>query len=63
MDQLEIKIEGLEKKIDLLQRSLDKLRRIFFLTLMITLALFFLPLVGLVFVIPQFLSVYSRVLQ
>ena len=62
MDQLDLKIEALEKKIDKLQRSIDKLNRIFIWTLIITIVLFVLPLFGLLFAIPKFLSVYSSIL-
>lgn len=62
MDNVEIK-ETLEQKIDHLQHSIDKLNKIFLGTLIITIALFVLPLIGLLFVIPQFLSTYSSVLQ
>ncbi len=63
MDQLDSQIQTLEKKIDDLQRSIDKLNKIFFWMLVITVALFVLPLLGLLFVIPQFLSTYSTGLQ
>ena len=63
MDQLELKIESLERKIDALQSSINKLKRMFLLIVIVSIALFVLPLMGLVFVIPQFLSVYSGGLQ
>ncbi len=63
MDQLDQKITELEKKIDQLQNSIDKLRRVFMWTLIITIVLFVLPLIGLVFVIPQFLSTYTSGLE
>ncbi len=63
MDQLDQKIEALERKMDELQSSIDKLRKIFLWIIIITAALFILPLIGLIFVIPQFLSNYSSVLQ
>lgn len=62
MDIIETK-EPLEQKIDRLQHSIDKLNKIFLGTLIVTIALFVLPLIGLLFVIPQFLSTYSSVLQ
>lgn len=55
--------ESLEQKIDRLQKSIDGLRRIFFWTLVVTAVLFVLPLLGLVFAIPQFLSTYGGGLQ
>jgi len=57
--QPQLKIEELEKKIDKLQHSISRLNKIFLWTLIITAVLFFLPLIALIFVIPQFLSVYS----
>lgn len=61
MEQLGVqsKNEELENKIDKLQHSIDRLNKIFFWTMIITVAFFVLPLIGLIFVIPQFLSSYS----
>lgn len=50
---------------DLLQKvfvSVEKTRRYFLWTLIVTLVLFFLPLVGLMFAIPAFMSNYSSML-
>jgi len=58
--------QQLEQKIDKLQRSIDKLNKMFKWTLIITLLLFILPLIGLLFVIPQFISTitsYGGLLQ
>lgn len=63
MEVADVKIEGLERKIDALQRAITKLRQTFFWTLAIALVLFILPLIGLVFVIPQFLSLYGGIGQ
>lgn len=52
-------METLEQKIDNLQRAIDRLNKIFKWTLIITVLLFVLPLIGLLFVIPQFLSTFS----
>lgn len=59
MDSLEIKMGELEAKMDTLQTAINKLQKTFFWTLVITVALFVLPLIGLIFVIPQFLASYS----
>lgn len=59
MEIADTKIGELEVKIDALQRAINKLQKIFFWTLVITIALFVLPLIGLVFVIPQFLASYG----
>lgn len=64
MEQSESKtIEVLEAKIDKLQHSIDKLIKIFFWTIVISVLLFVLPLFGLIFVIPQFLSTYANLPQ
>lgn len=46
----------LEQKIDSLQKSIDRLNKLFRWTIIITAILFVLPLLGLLFVIPQFIS-------
>lgn len=46
----------LEKKIDAIYVSVEKTRQYFLWTLIITLVLFFLPLIGLMFAIPAFLN-------
>ena len=50
------KLEEQEKKIDAIYRSVEKTRRYFMWTLIITIAVIILPLIGLLFVIPEFLS-------
>jgi len=61
MEQLEPQPKNaeLENKIDRLQRSIDRLNKIILWTIIITVVLFVLPLIGLLFAIPQFLSSYS----
>jgi len=50
------KLELQEKKIDEIYLSVEKMRKYFLWTFIITIALVILPLIGLIFVIPQFLS-------
>ena len=45
-----------QKKIDAIYVSVEKTRKYFLWTLIITLVLFFLPLIGLLFAIPAFLN-------
>ncbi len=61
MDQPNAQIEALEKKIDELLHSINSIKRIFFWILIISVAMFVLPLIGLLFAIPQFLSIYSAI--
>ncbi len=57
------KIEEQGRKIDTIFASVEKMRRYFFWTLVISIAVIVLPLLALVFVIPQFLSSYGSLLQ
>ena len=43
-------------------KSAEKTRKYFMWTLIISLVMFFLPLIGLLFVIPKFLSIYTAAL-
>ncbi|MCH7828556.1 hypothetical protein IH982_01640 [Patescibacteria group bacterium] len=57
MDQeISNKFEVLEKKIDAIYSSVEKTRKYFLLTLVITAAMIVLPILGLIIVIPIFLS-------
>lgn len=53
------KIEAHGQKLDEIQRSIERMRKYFFWTLIITIAMIILPLLGLLFVLPQFLNTYS----
>ncbi len=61
MDPIQIKIEELEEKVNKLQGTVDKIKKIFIWTVIVSIALFILPLIGLLIVIPQFLSIYTNV--
>ena len=57
MDQeISNKFEVLEKKIDAIYSSVGKTRKYFLLTLVITVAMIVLPILGFIIVIPIFLS-------
>jgi hypothetical protein len=57
------KIEELNRKMDEIYVSVEKTRKYFFWTMVITLVLFILPLLGLMFVIPSFLSSYTNTIN
>jgi type IV secretory pathway component VirB8 len=59
MDPVQAKLEALEKKIDAIYTSVEKTRKYILWTAIITVAVIVLPLLGLVFVIPQFISYYG----
>jgi hypothetical protein len=63
MDQeLKQKIEEQCVKIDEIYKSVEKTRRYFLMIIWITIIAVVLPLVGLVFFLPSFLSNYSSAL-
>jgi len=57
------KLEILNKKIDAVYESTEKTRKYFFWTMVITVALIVLPLIGLVFAVPSFLTNYVNPIQ
>jgi len=61
MEDLEIgkRIDALEKKIDAVYVSAEKTRKYFLTIIIVSVVVFVLPLVGLLFAIPSFLSTYS----
>ena len=62
MDQeLAKKIDELTHKVDAVQKTVAQMRKYFLWTMMITLAVIVLPMIGLVFVIPQFLNTYQSI--
>ncbi len=50
------KLDELEKKIDATFKSSEKMRKYFLWTLIISLIVIVLPLIGLVFLIPTYLN-------
>ena len=53
------KMESLEKKLEETHQAVFQLRRYFLWALIISVAVVILPLIGLLFVLPGFLSSYS----
>lgn len=56
MDEVVKKLREQEAKLEAIFRSVEKTRRYFLLTLILSVVFFVLPLIGLLFIIPQFLS-------
>lgn len=61
--ELTERLATLEKKIDAIYVSAEKTRKYIWWTVVITVAVFVLPLIALAFVIPSFISSYTSVLQ
>ncbi|MEI6480557.1 MAG: hypothetical protein WCO12_03510 [bacterium] len=55
------KLEEQQIKIDQIYISVEKTRKYFLWTMIITVALVVLPLIGLFFAIPSFLSQYNNI--
>lgn len=55
------KIDALALKVEQVYQTSEKTRKYFLWTLIVTLILFVIPLVGLFFAVPSFLSTYSEV--
>ncbi|MBU1045919.1 hypothetical protein KJ616_02225 [Patescibacteria group bacterium] len=53
------KIEAQDKKLEEIYRSVERMRKYFLWTLIITIIVIVLPLIGILFLIPQFLSAIS----
>jgi uncharacterized protein YqhQ len=56
-------IEELNRKMDEVYASVEKTRKYLLWTGIITLAIIVLPLIGLMFVVPSFLSSYTSTIQ
>ncbi len=57
--QLGEEIKGMQVKIDAIYISVEKTRRYFLIVTILTVVVTVLPLIGLVFAIPKFLSSYQ----
>jgi uncharacterized BrkB/YihY/UPF0761 family membrane protein len=60
MDQETLnKFQELDKKLNDIYRSTERTRKYILWTMIISLAVIVLPLIGLAFVIPQFINIYT----
>ncbi|MDP3779361.1 MAG: hypothetical protein Q8R30_04955 [bacterium] len=55
------KFEEQNKRLDAVERAVNKIHSYFFWAALVSIALFVLPLIGLLFAIPRFLDTYSSV--
>ncbi len=55
------KFEEQNKKLDSIEKSVKRIQSYFFWGAIITVALFVIPLIGLLFAVPKFLDTYSSV--
>jgi len=60
-DELRQKLEKMEKQMDEVYAMARRLYRIIFWTVVISIVLFIVPLIGLMFEIPSLLNTYSTI--
>jgi type IV secretory pathway component VirB8 len=60
---IEKRLVELERKIDEIYISVEKTRKYIFWTMIVTLVVFVLPLIALMFAIPSFLSNYTDMIN
>ncbi|OHA87379.1 MAG: hypothetical protein A2644_04120 [Candidatus Zambryskibacteria bacterium RIFCSPHIGHO2_01_FULL_39_63] len=53
----------LEAKVDAIYVSVEKTRKYFFWTMIVTLVVLVLPLIGLLFVVPSFIENYTETIN
>ncbi len=58
-EELKKRLDEQGKRIEEIYRSVEKMRKYFLWTLIISVLVVVLPLIGLAFVLPNFLSIYS----
>jgi len=62
-EELQKRFDNQEKKIDEIYKSVEKTRKYFLMIIWITVLAVVLPAIGLVFVLPSFLSNYTSSLN
>lgn len=60
---LEAKLTALKEELDVIYVSVERTRKYLLWTLVVTLVLFVLPLLGLMFAIPSFIGSYTEALS
>jgi len=56
------RLDAQDELLEKIYISVEKTRKYFLWTLIISLVVFILPLIGLVFILPKFLNAYTRAL-
>lgn len=62
-EEIKKRLDDQDELLTKIHISVEKTRKYFLWTLIVSVAFFVLPLIGLLFVIPKFLSVYTSGLQ
>ncbi|MGH7175719.1 MAG: hypothetical protein ACREGR_05185 [Minisyncoccia bacterium] len=59
--ELAARLDALEAKVDAAYKAADKVRKWIFWTGVVTVVLFVVPLIGLVFALPSFFNYYTQI--
>lgn len=59
--QLNARLDALEKKLDATYKAAETTRKLILAGAVVTVIAFVMPLIGLVFVVPSFLSTYQQI--
>jgi type II secretory pathway component PulF len=59
--ELRLRLDAIDKKLEETFRSAEKTRKYILWTVIATVACFVIPLIGLAFVIPSFISSYAQI--
>lgn len=59
----EERLAQLEAKIDAIYVSVEKTRKYLLWTMIVTIAVVVLPVIGLIFAVPSFISTYNQTLE
>lgn len=61
-EEIKQKLEQQDAKLEAIYKSVEKIRKYFQMIFWVTIVLFVLPLIALLFMIPSFMSMYSGTL-
>ncbi len=61
-EEIKKRLDAQDELLGKIYKSAEKTRRYFLWTLIISLVVFFLPLMGLAFILPKFLGAYTSAL-
>ena len=61
-EEIKNRLDAQDELLKSIYKSTEKTRRYFMWTLVISLAMFFLPLIGLIFILPNFINIYTSAL-
>lgn len=59
--ELAARLDAIEAKVDAAYKAADKARAYLFWTGVVTIVLFIVPLIGLIFALPSFFNYYSSI--